>query len=136
MKSYAYNLINDIGETFFNDWYEWIMHSEQYIAGYNEDSDTTFLYNYNGELLNQYEDKFCNFVGDNFLVDSEKKRMINLLTGDVEEYSKIALLDSNDSAVIVFDGVFYGLYTKDGLVGRGITYNEISYDGGSHICIM
>ena len=136
MKSYAYNLINDSGETFFDDWYEWIMHSEQYIAGYNEDSGTTYLYNYSGELLNQYEGKFCNFVGDYVLVDSKKERMVNLLTGDVEEYDKISFLDSNDSAVIVFDGVFYGLYTKDGLVGSGIAYNKISYDDGSRICTM
>lgn len=136
MKSYAYNLINDSGEAFFDDWYDWIMHSDQYIAGYDEDSDTTYLYDYNGGLLNQYEGKFCNFAGDYFLVDSEKKRMINLLTGDIEEYSKISFLDSNNSAVIVFDGVFYGLYTKDEFVGNGITYNEITYDGGSCICTM
>lgn len=136
MKSYAYNLINDSGEVFLGSWYDWIMHSDQYIVGYDEDSDITYLYDYNGELLNQYEGKFCNFVGDHFLVDSEKKRMVNLPIGDIEEYSKISFLDSNNSAVIVFDGVFYGLYTKEGLVGNGITYNEITYDGGSRICTM
>ncbi len=136
MKSYVYNLINDLGETFFDEWYEWIMHSYQYIAGYDEDSGITYLYNYDGELLYQHEGEFCNFVGDYFLVDSKKKKMIILSSGAVEEYCGIDFLKSNDSAVIVFDGVFYGLYAKDGLVGDGITYNKIFYDEGSRICTM
>lgn len=73
------------------------------------------------------------------VIDSAGNYMLpmdKVLTGDVEKYDKISFLDSNDSAVIVFDGVFYGLNTKDGLVGSGIAYNKISYDDGSRICIM
>lgn len=127
--------MNDSGSLFLNHWYDLIKRSESYIIGYDEKSNTTDLYDYDGTFLHQYEGAFVDFAGDNFLVDTRGKKVVHLPEGIVEEYSSVSLMDSS-AAIIVHDGVFYGVYNNTGYVGKGISYNKISYDSKSRICTM
>ncbi|MEY8377986.1 WG repeat-containing protein [Lachnospiraceae bacterium 56-18] len=134
-QRYVYNLINDSGALFLDHWYDLISRSESYIAGYDEKSNTTDLYNYDGDLLRQYEGAFTDFAGDDFLVDTKGGKAVYLPEGSVEEYASVSLLDSS-AAIIVHDGVFYGVCNNTGYIGKGINYNKISYDPKSHTCTM
>lgn len=132
---YVYNLINDSGSLFLNHWYDLISRSESYIAGYDKKSNTTDLYDYNGTFLHRYEGVFVDFAGDDFLVDTTEKQVVHLPDGTVEQYASVSLIESS-AAVIVGDGIFYGVYNNAGYIGKGISYNRVSYDPKSHICTM
>lgn len=139
---YKYNLINDLGELYFSNWHNWLVASKTnlYIVGginTGESSEfITYVYNQSGEVLSQYDGSFSTFVGDNFICSADRKKVIILPTMEVEEYNSVKTLDSNDSAIIVSDGIFYGLRTRNGFAGQGLVYNRISYEEESHICTM
>lgn len=128
------NFVNDQGELMFPLWMTDVSFTDSYAAGYSADENITYLYNYlNGELTS-YQGCYS-LSGDNFLIeshitnDSSPKSIINIKNGELINARVDGQL--SDSAVIVTDGIFYGLYTADGLVGEGIQYNKITYDKSS-----
>lgn len=78
--------------------------------------------------------------GDYFLIesadarDSSQGRVINIKTGETLNVDVVK--EESDSALIVTDGIFYGLYTVNGFVGEGMKYNKIEYHDYSDVYSM
>ena len=73
-----------------------------------------------------------------YVVDTASHNKVVINTGSktistLSEYAGVdyefSIVSSNDDMVfVVTDGIFYGMLTKDGLIGDGIVYTEYSYD--------
>ena len=70
---------------------------------------------------------YLEYGGDVYLINAEKEKMYTL-----SEYagvdSNLKAKETQSNALIVTDGIFYGLLTPNGLAGEGLKYTSYSYD--------
>lgn len=105
----------------------WIFGKDNYFTYWNDGH--TYIYSTSGTLLDEISTK--EFLADFLILNNAV--VIDL--GDfVRVYSNNSFTQyddmkyANDRACIIYDGIYYGLYTDDGFVKEGLAYNKISYD--------
>ncbi len=124
------NFVNDKGELMFPVWMTEITFSDSFVAGYSVGDRVTYLYDSTSGEITEYPECYV-MGGNNFLIksyeaqESLEEKIVNIRTGETLNVDIEA--QESDSALIVTDGIFYGLYTVNGFVGDGMKYNKIEY---------
>ena len=107
-----------------------ITFSDSFVAGYSVGDRVTYLYDSTSGEITEYPECYV-MGGNNFLIksyeaqESLEEKIVNIRTGETLNVDIEA--QESDSALIVTDGIFYGLYTVNGFVGDGMKYNKIEY---------
>lgn len=133
------NFVNDKGELMFPMWMTEITFSDTFVAGYSVEDRVTCLYDSTSGEITEYPECYV-MGGDDFLIksyeaqDSLNEKIINIKTG--ETLNADVVQQESDSALIVTDGIFYGLYTVNGFAGEGMKYNKIEYNESSDVYSM
>ncbi len=133
-ESYYGNIIDFSGKSVSNGWFKTSFGDPRvYEEGYYVNRNC--LYGFGMGLIDEndsmsYEDVI------------ELNGNIVFYGGSVGNVSKIYGSDSGifetgyltgDNAVILYDGIYYGLYTNDGFAGEGVAYTKIDYDADADL---
>lgn len=143
-NDYAVNFINSNGEFILPQWIRmWGMYpecSDDYLlfSEWVSNKPTTlitYVYDWNGNQVAKFDgcyDLKENRVLYNYENNTGNGKFYSLVTREYLDYETVTENEDN-TALIVYDGFFYGLYYDGSLLGDGVVYNKIEYDEGMEI---
>lgn len=144
IDDFAVNFIDSNGEFMLPQWIRlWGMYpecSDDYLLFREWVSNKpttliTYVYDRTGNQVAKFDGRYDlkeNRVLYNYENNTGNGKFYSLVTREYLDYETVTENEDN-TALIVYDGFFYGLYYDGSLLGDGVVYNKIEYDEGMEI---